>query len=143
MLRCGTRMWSSGEWMMPPMARPLVTSTWTSIPGTRSEKQQQSLSCLYVLSFKFCLFTSIHPQSTFRDGKYGHACMMQLQPGCLDAQGKRQKSVVVMITNFSKVGDIIFFDQIDFMNNYCSRLQRSQVCWTTRRLRPTSMNLDM
>ena len=27
---------------------------------------------------------------------------MQLQPGCLDSQGKRQKSVVVMITNFSK-----------------------------------------
>merc|ERR1711936_565017 len=37
-----------------------------------------------------------------RDGKYGHACMMQLQPGCLDSEGKRQKSVVVMITNFSK-----------------------------------------
>merc|ERR1719232_391447 len=37
-----------------------------------------------------------------RDGKYGHACMMQLQPGCLDSQGKRQKSVVVMLTNFSK-----------------------------------------
>ena len=51
----------------------------------------------------FCLFTSCI--CTFRDGKYGHACMMQLQPGCLDSQGKRQKSVVVMITNFSKVGD--------------------------------------
>lgn len=37
-----------------------------------------------------------------RDGKYGHACMMQLQPACLDKDGKRQKSVVVMITNFSK-----------------------------------------
>jgi len=37
-----------------------------------------------------------------RDGKYGHACMMQLQPGCLDGQGKRQKSVVAMLTNFSK-----------------------------------------
>merc|ERR1719348_366088 len=37
-----------------------------------------------------------------RDGKYGHACMMQLQPGCLDSHWKRQKSVVVMITNFSK-----------------------------------------
>lgn len=37
-----------------------------------------------------------------RDGKYGHACMMQLQPGCLDSKGERQKSVVVMITNFSK-----------------------------------------
>jgi len=37
-----------------------------------------------------------------RDGKYGHACMMQLQPGCLGADGQRQKSVVVMITNFSK-----------------------------------------
>ena len=42
---------------------------------------------------------------SLRDGKYGHACMMQLQPGCLDSEGKRQKSVVVMITNFSKVGD--------------------------------------
>ena len=30
--------------------------------------------------------------------------MMQLQPGCLDSKGERQKSVVVMITNFSKVG---------------------------------------
>jgi len=37
-----------------------------------------------------------------RDGKYGHACMMQLQPGCLDPHGNRQKSVVVMLTNFSK-----------------------------------------
>ena len=37
-----------------------------------------------------------------RDGKYGHACMMQLQPACLDKEGERQKSVVVMITNFSK-----------------------------------------
>ena len=37
-----------------------------------------------------------------RDGKYGHACMMQLQPACLDKDGKRQKSVVVMLTNFSK-----------------------------------------
>merc|ERR1712034_175671 len=27
---------------------------------------------------------------------------MQLQPGCMDSQGKRQKSVVVMLTNFSK-----------------------------------------
>ena len=42
---------------------------------------------------------------SLRDGKYGHACMMQLQPGCLDSEGKRQKSVVVMITNFSKVRD--------------------------------------
>jgi len=37
-----------------------------------------------------------------RDGKYGHACMMQLQPACHDSDGNRQKSVVVMITNFSK-----------------------------------------
>ena len=28
--------------------------------------------------------------------------MMQLQPACLDKAGKRQKSVVVMLTNFSK-----------------------------------------
>ena len=27
-----------------------------------------------------------------RDGKYGHACMMQLQPACLDKEGERQKS---------------------------------------------------
>jgi len=37
-----------------------------------------------------------------RDGKYGHACMMQLQSGTIGADGQRQKSVVVMITNFSK-----------------------------------------
>jgi len=37
-----------------------------------------------------------------RDGKYGHACMVQLQPGCLNKAGERQKSVVAMICNFSK-----------------------------------------
>jgi len=37
-----------------------------------------------------------------RDGKYGHACMVQLQQGCLDNKGERQKSVVAMICNFSK-----------------------------------------
>ena len=37
-----------------------------------------------------------------RDGKYGHACMMQLQPACLDKTGERQKSVVVMLCNFAK-----------------------------------------
>jgi len=37
-----------------------------------------------------------------RDGKYGHACMMQLQPACLDKEGHRQKSVVVMLCNFAK-----------------------------------------
>jgi len=37
-----------------------------------------------------------------RDGKYGHACMMQLQPACLDKEGQRQKSVVVMLCNFAK-----------------------------------------
>jgi len=37
-----------------------------------------------------------------RDGKYGHACMVQLQQGCLDGEGKRDKSVVAMICNFSK-----------------------------------------
>ena len=66
----------------------------------------EKATAIFILSIMFCLFTSCI--CTFRDGKYGHACMMQLQPGCLDSQGKRQKSVVVMITNFSKVGDIIF-----------------------------------
>merc|ERR1719354_389068 len=37
-----------------------------------------------------------------RDGKYGHACMVQLQQGCLDNKGEREKSVVAMICNFSK-----------------------------------------
>jgi len=37
-----------------------------------------------------------------RDGKFGHACAIQLQPGCLDGQGRRQKSVVAMLTNFRK-----------------------------------------
>jgi len=43
-------------------------------------------------------FLDLYP----RDGKYGHACMVQLQQGCLDSNGERQKSVVAMICNFSK-----------------------------------------
>ena len=32
--RCGTKMLSSGEWMMPPQGTPLATSTWISTLGT-------------------------------------------------------------------------------------------------------------
>ena len=46
-----------------------------------------------------------------RDGKYGHACMMQLQAGCLDSQGKRQKSVAVIVRNLASFnGDFLKSD---------------------------------
>ena len=136
MLRCGTRMWSSGEWMMPPMARPLVTSTWTSIPGTRSKKQQQSLSCLYVLFF-YILFLYIQGWKVW-------TCLHDATPArLLRLTGEAPEVCGCHDHQLLQGGRHHFFDQIDFMNNYCSRLQRSQVCWTTRRLRPTSMSLDM
>lgn len=37
-----------------------------------------------------------------RDGKFGHACEVHLQQGCLDPEGKRQKTVAAMLCNFSK-----------------------------------------
>jgi len=43
-------------------------------------------------------FLDLYP----RDGKYGHACMIDAQQNCLDSAGKRQLGVVVMLCNFSK-----------------------------------------
>jgi len=43
-------------------------------------------------------FLDLYP----RDGKYGHACMIDLQQSCLDSEGKRQKAVIAMLCNFSK-----------------------------------------
>jgi len=37
-----------------------------------------------------------------REGKYGHAAMWQIQPGSLDAEGKRRKAVAGMVCNFPK-----------------------------------------
>ena len=44
-------------------------------------------------------YLDLHP----REGKYGHACVMPLHPGCLNVQtGERQVNVCAMLANFSK-----------------------------------------
>jgi thimet oligopeptidase len=37
-----------------------------------------------------------------RDGKYTHACVCSLQPGCVQKDGHRQLPVAAMLANFSK-----------------------------------------
>lgn len=37
-----------------------------------------------------------------RDGKFGHAAVFPLQPGCINPEGKRQTCVTAMVANFTK-----------------------------------------
>ncbi|CAG7724695.1 unnamed protein product [Allacma fusca] len=37
-----------------------------------------------------------------REGKFGHACCVPLQPGCLDVSGVKQPAVSAMLTNFTR-----------------------------------------
>ena len=61
-------------------------------------------------------YLDLHP----REGKYGHACVMPLQPGCINVQtGERQVNVCAMLANFSKVRKWLFtFIWFDVIQNY-------------------------
>merc|ERR1712051_682782 len=84
-------------------------------------------------------YLDMHP----RDGKYGHACVMPLQPGCINVQtGERQVNVCAMLANFSKPteqkpslldhGEVetYFHEFGHVMHQLCSKTQLAKFCGT-------------
>ena len=84
-------------------------------------------------------YLDLHP----REGKYGHACVMPLQPGCINMEsGERQVNVCTMLANFSKAtekkpalldhGEVeTFFHEFGHvMHQICSKSQTAKFCGT-------------
>ena len=84
-------------------------------------------------------YLDLHP----RPGKYGHACVMPLQPGCINVKtGQRQVNVCAMLANFSKPTDkkpalldhgeveTFFHEFGHVMHQLCSKTQLAKFCGT-------------